>query len=200
MNNKKKNNKKYTILILLLVFACLIYLYQSALGKYRKQIEGDINANIAHWNIKVNNEYIGAKKTLENIVTPQYVSNTNVKENTIAPGSEAYFDVIIDATDVDTNFNTNITVESSSSSDVTDLKPTSYIINPSSTNTTTTTYTNSISFNTTHNTPSVTVRIYFEWFDGSTNLMNNSDDTDVGISNTALAQLKMTANFSQINS
>ncbi len=195
-----KRNKKFIILFLILIAACFVYLYQSALGKYRKQIEGEVNADIAHWNIKVNNEYIGGRKTLENDIIPTYISNNNVKENTIAPGSEAYFDVIIDATDVDTNFNTTITVEPSDNSNISDLKPTGYIINPSATNTTTTAYTNSISFNTAHNTSNVTIRVYFEWFDGDNNIMDNADDTDVGISSQATAQLKMIANFSQINS
>ena len=198
-NMQKKKNRKFIILSLILILACCVYLYQSALGKYRKQIEGEVSADIAHWNIKVNNETIGAKKTLTNTITPQYVANNNVKANTIAPGSEAYFDVTIDATDVDTNFNTVITVEPSSDSDVSDLKPTGYIIDPSATNTTITTYSTSISFNTAHNTASKTVRIYFEWFDGSTNLMDNSDDTEVGIASTPNVQLKMTANFTQIN-
>ena len=198
-NMQKKKNKKFIILFLILIMACCVYLYQSALGKYRKQIEGEVSADVAHWNIKLNNEYIGAKKTLTNTITPQYVANNNVKANTIAPGSEAYFDVVIDATDVDTNFNTNIVVESSDTSDVTDLQPTSYIIDPANNNTPST-YSSSISFNTTHNTSSVTVRIFFEWFDGATNNMDNADDTTVGIATAPNVQLKMTANFTQINS
>ena len=197
---EKKKNKKFIILFSILILACCVYLYQSALGKYRKQIEGEVNADVAHWNIKVNNEYIGAKKTLTNSITPSYVSNANVKANTIAPGSEAYFDVVLDASDVDTNFNTTITVEPSSTSDVTDLKPTGYIIDPSASNNTPTAYSTSISFNTTHNTSNKTVRIYFEWFDGVANLMDNSDDTAVGIASAPNVQMKMTANFTQINS
>lgn len=196
---EKKRNKKIIILSLILILACCVYLYQSALGKYRKQIEGEVNADIAHWNIKVNNESIGAKKTLENSITPQYVANNNVKANTIAPGSQAYFDVIIDATDVDTNFNTNIVVESSDESDVSDLRPVSYIIDPVN-NTTPVTYDSSISFNTPHNTASTTVRIYFEWFDGSTNNMDNAEDTTVGIATAPNVELKMIANFTQVNS
>ena len=200
MQKEKKKNKKFIILFLILILACCVYLYQSALGKYRKQIEGNVNADIAHWNIILNNEYVGAKKTLTNTINPQYVANANVKANTIAPGSQAYFDVTIDGSDVDTNFNTIITVEPSSTSDVTDLKPVSYIIDPSATNTTTTPYSTSISFNTTHNTSGKVVRIYFEWFDGSTNLMDNDADTTVGIASTPNVQLKMTAQFTQINS
>ena len=53
---KKKNDLIFIIVFIFVVGISLLYLFQASYAKYRKQITGNLDATIAHWNVKVNNE------------------------------------------------------------------------------------------------------------------------------------------------
>ena len=50
----RKKDLRFLIIFVVLVSCCLLYLFQSSYAKYRKGVTGEVSADIARWNIKVN--------------------------------------------------------------------------------------------------------------------------------------------------
>ena len=173
---KKTNDIMFVLTFMVIVGITLVYLFQTSYAKYRRQTETELEGTIASWDIKVNNESINTQATLTNTITPTIDTNPNVKAGKIAPGSTGYFDIVIDATNVDVNFTYTITGEVDADTPLTDLVLKRYTVNGgSSTNYNATTgITGDIPMNTTQ----TTIRVYFEWDDSSGNTMNNQDDTE----------------------
>lgn len=185
------------ILILSISF---IYVFNLSLAKYRKQIDGNINVNIAKWNIKINNEDVLNQSNLTADIIPSFPGDSHTAPNVIAPGGTGYCDLAIDATDVDVDFTYAITFSTSQDSAITDLRITGYILNPSATNTTITPYNSAtpVGGTITHNTALTTIRIYFTWYDGNDNNMSNADDTDAAIDSTSEALINASITFAQV--
>ncbi len=162
-------------MFIVIVAVSILYLFQTSYAKYRRNTETTIQGRIASWDIKVNNESINSATTLTNAITPTIDTSQYVKAGTIAPGSTGYFDITIDATNVDVDFNYTITGEVDEETPLLDLNLTGYKINNGSL----------VSYNSTTgitgtipmNTSSTQIRIYFEWVDDATNQMDNSEDT-----------------------
>ena len=173
---KKKTDAIFLILFIAVLGFSLIYLFQSSYAKYRRNTETNIQGRIASWDIKINNESINNGTTLTNTITPVIDANQYVKEGTIAPGSTGYFDLVIDATNVDVDFTYTITGEVSEDTPLTDLKLTGYKLNNG--NLITYNGTTGITGDIPMNTSTTNLRIYFEWVDDATNEMNNQEDTE----------------------
>ena len=188
MSKEKVKDIKFIIFFLIVIIIALAYLTQASLAKYRKQTSGDVEANVAHWNIKLNGENI--HRTMTNTITPTLVNNQYTKNGVIAPGSEGYFVLEIDATDVDVDFTYTISFESLN--ELEDIRVKSYEIG-GNTYTTDTNVTGTI----THNTGPTSIKFNFEWYDGDDNVMTNRDDTEVAKSSET-ADIKATINFVQI--
>ena len=150
-------------------------MFQSTYAKYKKQVNSNVNSTIASWNIKINNETINNKKTLTNSITPTLYENEYVKENTLAPGIKGYFDINIDSSKVDVDFNYEVNAVLNNSTNLTDFKITDYELNDSGIkqNFSTTGISNSLP----KNTENTKIRFYIEWIDDDTNVMNNIEDT-----------------------
>ena len=192
-----KNKKDFIFIIVFIVISgiSLIYLFQTSYAKYRRQVNVNMTATIAKWDILVNEELINNKSELTGYITPVIDTNTHVKEGVLAPGGTGYFDVVIDATDVDVDFDYEITGAVNEATPLTDLKITRYVQDQTTYN-----YSSStpISGTILKNTPNTTIRVYFEWDDSATNTMNNQDDTSYTInSSTHEAKIKVTLHFSQ---
>lgn len=200
MKNINKDIRFILIFIIIVSFS-FIYLFQSSLAKYRKQITGNINLEIAKWNIKINNEEVQNKSVLTNNIIPTFEGNEYTKDSVIAPGSKGYCDIIIDATNVDVNFTYEIEIVISEENKIEDLKTTGYTINPSNNddeNTITAINENTtISGEITHNTKETKIRLYFQWYDEEDNIMNNNEDTNVAIDETSQAAIAAKIKFSQ---
>ncbi len=190
MSTEKIKDLKFIIFFLIVIIIAFAYLTQASLAKYRKQTSGDVEATVAKWNIKLNGENI--HRTMTNTITPTLVNNQYTKDGVIAPGSQGYFILEIDATDVDVDFTYTISFESLNNLE--DIKVTSYVIGG-----TTYTSTTSVTGTITHNTGPTSIRFNFEWYDGNDNIMDNADDTDVAKTSDT-ADIKATINFTQINS
>ncbi|MBP5678883.1 MAG: hypothetical protein J6X28_03550 [Bacilli bacterium] len=172
---KKKNDVYFLVLFTVIVGITLMYMFQSSYAKYRRQTETTVQARVASWNLKVNNEDISSSTTLTNSITPTIDSNPYVKAGTIAPGSSGYFDIIIDATNVDVDFTYTVTGEVDDDTPLEDLIIKNYKVNNGST----TAYnsTTGIVGDIPMNTSRTTIRMYFEWNDSATNTMDNQEDT-----------------------
>ena len=176
MNNKRKI---FLLLALLCMFTCL-YFVRTTYAKYKTTGSGELSAVIARWNIKVNGTTIKNHETLENAITPTFVSSNHIASNVIAPTSQGYFDLTIDATDVDVSFTYNIAIEQNSDySLLTDFKVTGYSYDNGTTITPLTTTNFSADFLLSETTRVKSVRIYVEWVDGTGETMDNAADTAV---------------------
>ncbi len=199
MKVNKKKDLRFVILFLVIVSCSLIYLFQSSYARYRRAASGDVSADIAQWNIRVNNEDIANKKTLTTTITPTFPESQYNKEGVIAPGSEGYYMITIDASEVDVPFECSIFSDVSQDSTISDLKTFSYEINPTDTE-------NRLQYSPDtgivrqipKNTKSTIFKIYLAW-DDETGTMDNQADTSAGIDNDSKALMKVTLHFSQMN-
>jgi hypothetical protein len=179
----KKNDLIFIISFVLIITLSLTYLFQTSYAKYRRQITSNVEANIAKWNIKVNDETINGKSTLTKSIKPTFDESDYVSEDVIAPGTTGYFDLIIDATDVDVDFTYELT-ESNTTNTLTDLKITGYEeSNYDKSNIKT--FSDKITGTITKNTKEKKIRFYIEWVDDDTNSMNNEEDTNYSINNSS---------------
>jgi len=193
----KKRDLTFIVFFVLVFCLSITYLFQTSYAKYRKQVTGELNADIASWIIKVNNEDITESRTLENEITPVFDTNQYVKANTIAPGSTGYFDIIIETVNVDVDYNVEI-VDSKEETDLQDLVLKQYELNDSGTRVNITNHTYSQDF--TKNTERTKIRFYFVWDDDpTTETMNNQADTSYQLDNDA-TKINLAIKFKQKNS
>ena len=177
----KKNDKIFLIAFVGIVAFSLLYLFQASYAKYRRQVTGSLEARIASWNIKVNNESINNKTELTSNIVPVIDTNQYVKTGVIAPGTGGYFDITIDASLVDVDFTFTIDSEVSDDTPLEDLVFTKYTLNGVEHNYTTP---GEIVGDITKNTANTALRIYFKWNDDATNTMDNAEDTSYATDDT----------------
>lgn len=198
MKNINKDIRFILIFIFIVSFS-FIYLFQTSLAKYRKQISGNVDLQIAKWNIKINDEDVLNKSVLTNNIIPVFKGNEYTKDSVIAPGSKGYCDIIIDATNVDVDFTYELGISIGEENQISDLKTTGYIINPTNNTEDTIIELNgeAIKGEITHNTTQTKIRLYFEWYDEDDNNMDNKADTDVAIDENSQAVISANIRFSQ---
>lgn len=200
MTTDTRSDDAYKKRILVFILFCLVFvfLFQEAYAKYRKVASTQVENTVANWNIKINNEIISNKTTLTNHITPTITSNAHVKDNVLAPGSQGYFDVDIDATDADVSFTYDIDISNYDSYTINDLNIYAYSLNNSATMNTV--VDNQISGTIVHNTASTKIRIYFEWIDDGTDSMNNQTDTSAAVNPNTNADILVTFHLTQVQS
>ena len=189
----EKKDIKFIIIFIFVVGISFIYLFQATYAKYRKQITSEVNANVASWNIKINDEAIANKKKLANSITPIFDENEYVKANTLAPGVTGHFDIIIDSSNVDVDFTYEITASLAEDTDLKDFKITGYELNDSGT---INKYDSSITGDLVKNTKNTKIRFYVAWIDDDTNEMDNSEDTTYAVNHTNVIY-NLTIKFTQ---
>ena len=193
----KKNDRRFLILFVLLLTLSLLYLFQTSYAKDRKQVKGEMQARIASWNIKVNDEDISNKTQLTNTITPVFDVNEYVNDGVLAPGSTGHFDIVVNAEDVDVDFNYEITCVVDDSTPLLDLVFTRYTINDTNYNFT---QTGKITGELTKNSTDTTFRVFFKWNDDATNQMNNQADTEYAIDEAnEETKMKVSIKFTQKN-
>lgn len=187
-------NTKNMIKIGLIALSILIafFLLRDTFAKYRKKIDNNVDINLANWNIKLNGESIAGKDTISSKIVPIFEENDYIAENVLAPGVKGYYDIEIDATEVDTSFSYTFTTKVSDEEKYPDIAAFGYTINPDSTEEIIEYTGESITGTIEHNTPSTKIRIYIEWDDSDTNKMTNAEDTALAINNN---ELTMNAEF-----
>lgn len=189
-----KNNIKLISIIFILI--SFIYIGNLTYSKYKDQVNGTTNIKIASWNIIVNSESIAGKTTLTSDIQPVFTGNEYVNEGVLAPGVSGYYDITIDATNVDVSFSYSITCSNSVESTIDDLIITDYIVNPD-VNSIATSYTGPIT-GTASYTDIIKIRIYIKWNDDESASMNNLADTDAILDANAKALITNVITFNQI--
>lgn len=175
-------DKKYILLILsfisMYVTICLV---NETYAKYISSATSTSQTSIARWRILVNNDDITVGATSTSLITPVFPGSDNINSGVLAPNAEGYFDLILDASNVDVSFRYTISVEANENSPVTELVATKYAINGSQ----------PVNFaegeNTLEGTVAlnaenkvVNIRVYIKW-DDSLNLMTNAQDTNTTV-------------------
>ncbi len=193
--------KRVRILFLFVSVVITLSMISSTYSRYVADTTGTVDVSLSKWQILVNETDIvqNASSTIE--FTPHIEQNNNVTNNTLAPTSTGYFDIEVDPTNVDLSFRYSIEL-SSASTDVPDFIINKYeilegdtlvsnplnIINISNGIIENTLLYNSNVENYIHE--KFTIRVYFEWFDGDTNIMTDEQDTEVG-NRAAIEDLKV---------
>ena len=191
-----KQQLKISIAIISLII-CIAQV-ANTYAKYIESKEGNTDFTVAGWKILINDQDITTGAELSSLINPVYESNSNVASGVIAPGSEGYFDIEIDATNTEVSFNYNISITPSVQSDVSDLVVSGYKIG----NGQIVQVQNGLNnlTNTIHHDDSnkvIELRVYFEWKEGQGEQMNNIADTNAAI-NEGTGKLAVRASFTQI--
>ena len=175
-------------------------------SRYVAGTTGNLKMSFAQWQILVNKADIINNSSSSIVLTPVIDKNKYVENNKIAPSSTGFFDIEIDPSNVDVSFNYNITLEVLNEN-IPDLIITKYaILDSNYDDGDTITYNNiqnnvisgSLDVDNTVTTNSdeivasssdeiknkgfkpFTIRICFEWYEGTGEKMNDEADTLIG--------------------
>ncbi len=179
-------DKKYILLILSFISLYVtICLANETYAKYLSSATSTSSTSIARWKILVNNDDITIGATSTSLITPQFPGNDNISENVLAPNAEGFFDLVIDASNIDVSFRYEISIAPNENSPVTELIATKYQIDgeeeiefEEGENTI------EGSFNLNDENRTTNIRVYIKW-DDTLNLMTNAQDTNTTVGNQA---------------
>lgn len=197
--------KKLLFCISCLFLIISLSVIKNTYAKYITSADGDANINIARWKILVNNQDIEQNKELSNVITPVFDGNDNIASNVIAPTSEGYFDILIDASNTDVSLKYEITTSDNADSAVSDLIISGYSIDDSERQQIVSDdgqikIENEILYNSTDK--DIKLRVFLKWNDDETNgaTMDNQADTNATKTDTNLAKVNVNLKFIQIPS
>lgn len=189
--------KRLILLVVLSIILCLFFV-QESLAKYITAADETANISIARWKILVNDEDIRDENTVNTVINPVFLGNDNIAENIIAPTSEGYFDLIIDAREADVSFKYKISMSVNQNSSVKDLVATKYVVNGGESITmdiNNQTIENTVLYG--NNNSTINIRVYIVWNDGDGSLMDNSADT-LATTSGNFAMMNVSLNFTQV--
>lgn len=189
--------KRLILLVVLSIILCLFFV-QESLAKYITAADETANISIARWKILVNDEDIRDENAVNTVINPVFLGNDNIAENIIAPTSEGYFDLIIDAREADVSFKYKISMSVNQNSSVKDLVATKYVVNggePITMDINNQTIENTVLYG--NNNSTINIRVYIVWNDGDSSLMDNSADT-LATTSGNFAMMNVSLNFAQV--
>lgn len=190
--------RKYvTVLGIISLLLCLFFI-QESYAKYIASANEEANMSIARWKILVNDEDIRDGSSAKTIISPVFPGNDNIAENIIAPTSDGYFDLVIDAREADVSFKYTIDIGVNEKSVVKDLVATKYVINNGEE--VIITEDNKVIENTVlhrDNNDIINIRVYIMWDDGENATMDNASDTEATLG-TGKALLDVKMKFTQV--
>ena len=174
MKNKKKIILILAIISLMILIAGGAYSY----AKYFTRLNETLGSTIKRWDIKINNESIQNKTTLENHIIATFPNaNGRTKANKIAPGIEGYFDITIDYSGVDVDFTYTLNIEGDAVEDIqlSKLEVDGVQVDASAG------VSGTITIDGVNTTK--TIRAYVKWIDDATNTLDDEEDTRIAIEN-----------------
>ncbi len=179
-------NRKVRLMLACLSLFLLLDMVQSTYAKYVSSASATGNFTIAKWSFLINDQDVLSDSDFSNTIVPVFQGTQHIRSGVISPTSIGYFDIEIDATDVDVSFDETITLSTNEDNTITDLVFDSYSLN----NGTAITLTGSSPTITTERLLSDTNRIntyrfYVRWKDGTGETMDNSDDTEAAVDGVA---------------
>lgn len=203
--------KRIKIILILLILSVTLSFMSHTYSRYVVDTTSNIEVSFAKWQVLVNETDITDGTTTNLEITPVIEESSNVKANTIAPSSKGYFDIAINPTNIEMSFDYKLTLKLLNEN-MPDILISKYAIlsdtyKEGDTVTTTDITNNEITGTLTYDNETenfafkpFTIRVYFEWFEGTNELMNDEADTAIGkdaaINNTKL-QIEAALSFSQ---
>lgn len=178
---------KFKILLVISSLALTLSLMSNTYSRYVADVDSNIDLLFAKWQILVNENDIANNTTTSINITPVMEENVNVAENTVAPSSKGYFDIDIDPSNAGVSFDYSINLNIEDEN-MPDLMISKYAVldkdyNEGDQITTTTILNNTIDgtvdYNATAHEP-FTVRVFFEWYEGVDEKMDDEADTNIG--------------------
>ena len=178
---------KFKILLVISSLALTLSLMSNTYSRYVADVDNNIDLLFAKWQILVNENDITNNTTTSINITPVMEENVNVAENTVAPSSKGYFDIDIDPSNAGVSFDYSINLNIEDEN-MPDLMISKYAVldkdyNEGDQITTTTILNNTIDgtvdYNSTAHEP-FTVRVFFEWYEGVDEKMDDEADTNIG--------------------
>ena len=192
-------NKKITIPLCIICFLLCLFFIEDTYAKYITSTNESASMNIARWRILVNNKDIRENSTTNAVITPIFNGNDNINSGIIAPNSEGYFDLIIDATEADVSFKYKIEISVNQNSPVKDLITTKYIIdngNEIPLERDNATIENTVLHK--DNTNPINIRVYIKWDDSNEATMDNDADTEATKQVDNPAKMDVKLSFTQL--
>ena len=204
--------KKIQFIIAFIALSICLCLMSSTYSRYVSDANGNIDMMFAKWQLLVNENDITNSSSSEISFVPVIEDNINVADNVVAPSSKGYFDITIDPTNVDMSFKYSIAFENINAN-IPDLKVTSYVVLPENYIEGDPLTLTAIENNTLNNNVLIdknienftfkpfTIRVYFEWYEGTNETMNDESDTQIGVdaaNNNIAFSIKAAISFEQI--
>lgn len=189
---------KFKILAVFIVLAFSLSIMSNTYSRYIADTTGDIEMIFAKWQILINDDDITSGNTTSIDITPVIIENENIAANKLAPTSTGYYDIEIDPSNVELSFTYTISILGNE--DMPDLIVDRYAIITEDTNLNTlvpqtisnNVISGSLDFDKTISNFSFepfTVRLYFEWYDGVNESMDDDDDTSIATLNESVSIL-----------
>lgn len=180
--------KKFRILVLFISLSLTLCLMSNTYSRYVADTTSDLEVLFAKWQILVNNTDVTDGNSSSITLVPVIEKNANVAANTIAPTSTGYFDIAIDPSNVDVSFNYSVSL-GITNENTPDLMITKYAILSSTykegDTITPVTLENglisgTLNYDNTKSFETFTIRVYFEWYEGTNEQMDDAADTAIG--------------------
>lgn len=202
--------KKVRIILAFMALSICLCLMSNTYSRYIASTTGNVEALFAKWQILVSDVDITNGTSTEIEFTPIFENNEYVAENVIAPSSKGYFDIAINPSNVDVSFSYTINLNLDNEM-MQDIKITSFAVLPKDyvedgeEELTITPIENNIITNTLFydneneefQFESFTIRVFFEWYEGEDEVMDDEADTQIGyMAATENLTLAMSANIS----
>ena len=203
--------KRIKIILILLILSVTLSFMSHTYSRYVVDTTSNIEVSFAKWQVLVNETDITDGTTTNLEITPTIEASNNVKENTIAPSSKGYFDIVVNPTNIEVSFDYKVTLKLLNEN-MPDILISKYAIlsdtyKEGDTVTTTDITNNEITGTLTYDNKTenfifkpFTIRVYFEWFEGTNELMNDETDTTIGkdaATNGTKLQIEAALSFSQ---
>lgn len=205
-------SRKFKVLLVIISLSLTLSLMSNTYSRYVADTTSDIELQFANWQILVNENDITNNSASSINIVPILEENNNIATNSIAPTSKGYFNIEIDPSNVEVSFDYQINFELLNDN-MPDLLISKYAILDSNyvegdSLTTIPITDNQINNLLTYDNSTENfrfepfkVRIYFEWYEGQDENMNDEADTQIGneaATNDTKLQIKTTIAFSQI--
>lgn len=200
--------RKFKVLFVVASLAITLSLMSNTYSRYVASSQGNLEIEFAKWQILVNDSDITAQTESSIQFEPVIEANANIATNKIAPSSKGYFDIEIDPTNVDVSFSYTLDL-SIDNTNIPDLVITKYVIIPEDYiegNALKENYlednkiTNSLYYSN-NAFKKFTIRVFFEWIEGTNQTMDDELDTNIGINATTentTFKINANINFEQI--
>lgn len=205
-------SRKFKVLLVIISLSLTLSLMSNTYSRYVADTTSDIELQFANWQILVNENDITNNSVSSINIVPILEENNNIATNSIAPTSKGYFDIEIDPSNVEVSFDYQINFELLNDN-MPDLLISKYALLDSNyvegdSLTTIPITDNQINNLLTYDNSTENfrfepfkVRVYFEWYEGQDENMNDEADTQIGneaATNDTKLQIKTTISFSQI--